>query len=100
MGQLIFQTLLFFLGYHYDPLTLLKHLPGCWGFLFQKHKLQRWWDSVFLLSDPILFLKNDRAVSYPNPVLLEIVLSVFENYLKVHYDEQQTLLCCVILPLA
>jgi len=35
------------------------------------------------------------SVSDPNPVLVEIILSVSENYTKVYCDEQHTLLCCV-----
>ena len=55
---------------------------------------QRWSDSVFLLFDPILFLKR-LSVSDPNPVLVEIILSVSENYPKVYYDAQHTFLCFV-----
>jgi len=50
------------------------------------------------------------SVSDPNPVLVEIILSVSESYSKVYYDAQHILLCCVyfasgvknkvILPLA
>jgi len=35
------------------------------------------------------------SVSDPNPVLVEIILSVSENYPKVHYDAQHTFLCFV-----
>ena len=35
------------------------------------------------------------SVSDPNPVLVEIILSVSENYLKVYCDAQHTFLCCV-----
>jgi len=34
------------------------------------------------------------SVSDPNPVLIEIILSVSENYPKVHYDAQHVFLCC------
>jgi len=45
------------------------------------------------------------SVSDPNPVLVEIIQSVFENYPKVYCNAQHTFLCCVyftgaILPLA
>jgi len=36
----------------------------------------------------------------PNPVLVKIILSVSENYLKVYYDAQHTLLSMSILPYA
>jgi len=56
---------------------------------------QRWSNSGFLLSDPILFLKNGiRIRSDPNPVLVEIILSVSENYPKVYCDAQHTFLRC------
>jgi len=35
------------------------------------------------------------SVSDPNPILVEIILSVFENYPKVYYDAQHTFLCFV-----
>jgi len=35
------------------------------------------------------------SVSDPNPVLVEIILSVSENYLKVYGAAQHTFLCCV-----
>jgi len=35
------------------------------------------------------------SVSDPNPVLVEIILSVSENSPKVHCDAQHTFLCCV-----
>ena len=35
------------------------------------------------------------SVSDPNPVLVEIILSVSENYPKVYCDAQHTFLCCV-----
>jgi len=35
------------------------------------------------------------SVSDRNPVLVEIILSVSENYLKVYCDAQHTFLCCV-----
>jgi len=35
------------------------------------------------------------SVSDPNPGLVEIILSVSENYPKVHYDAQHTFLCFV-----
>jgi len=57
---------------------------------------QRWSDSGFLLSDPTLFLKKDiRTVSDPNPVLVEIILSVSKNYPKVYCDAQHAFLYCV-----
>jgi len=50
---------------------------------------QRWSDSGFLLSDPILFLKNDIRIRSES-CLVKILLSVSENYLKVYYDTQHT----------
>ena len=35
------------------------------------------------------------SVSYLNPVLVEIILSVSENYPKVYCVTQPTFLCCV-----
>jgi len=35
------------------------------------------------------------SVSDPNPVFVEIILSVSENYPKVYCDAQHTFLCCV-----
>jgi len=35
------------------------------------------------------------SISDPNPVLVEIILSVSENYPKVYYDAQHTFLCFV-----
>jgi len=35
------------------------------------------------------------SVSDPNPVLVETMLSVSENYPKVYCDAQHTFLCCV-----
>jgi len=35
------------------------------------------------------------SVSDPNPVLVEIILSLSENYPKVHYGAQHTFLCFV-----
>ena len=35
------------------------------------------------------------SVSFPNPVLVEIILSVSENYPKVYYDAQHTFSCFV-----
>ena len=35
----------------------------------------------------------------PIPVLVEIILSVSENYLKVYCDAQHILLCCVYFAL-
>jgi len=55
---------------------------------------QRWSDSDFLLSDPILLLKNDIRIR-SDRVLVEIILPVSENYLKVYYDAQYTFLCFV-----
>jgi len=34
-------------------------------------------------------------ISDPNPVLVEIMLSVSENYSKVYCDAQHTFFCCV-----
>ena len=34
-------------------------------------------------------------MSDPNLILVEIILSVSENYPKVYYDAQHTFLCCV-----
>jgi len=34
-------------------------------------------------------------VSDTNTVLVEIILSVSENYPKAYYDAQHTFLCCV-----
>jgi len=34
-------------------------------------------------------------VSDPNPFLLEVILSVYENYPKVYYDAQHIFLCFV-----
>jgi len=51
-----------------------------------------------LLSDPILFLKND-ILSDPNHVLDKIILSISENYPKVYYDAQHTFLCSVYFAL-
>jgi len=40
------------------------------------------------------------SVPNPNPVLVEIILSVSENYPKVYYDAQHIfLLCCVYFAL-
>jgi len=47
---------------------------------------------IFLLSDPILFLKK-VSVSNPIPVLIEIMPCVSENYPKVHFDAQHIVLC-------
>jgi len=60
-----------------------------------KYIYQRWSDSVFSLSDPILFLKSD--IPFPIPGLVKIIglLSVSENYPKVYYDAQHTFLCSV-----
>jgi len=38
-------------------------------------------------------------VSKPNPVLVEFILSVFENYPKMYYDAQHIFLCCVYFAL-
>jgi len=35
------------------------------------------------------------SVSDPNPVVVEIILSRSENYPKMYYETQHTLLCCV-----
>jgi len=35
------------------------------------------------------------SISDPNPVLVETILSVSENYPKVYCDAQHTFLCCV-----
>jgi len=35
------------------------------------------------------------SVSDPNPVYVEIILSVSENYPKVYYDAQHIFLCLV-----
>jgi len=59
---------------------------------------QRWSDSGFFLSDPILFWKM-ISVSNPNPVLVKIILSGSEKYPKVYYDAQHTVLCCVYFAL-
>jgi len=40
------------------------------------------------------------SVSDLNPVLVEITLSISENYPKVFYDAQHTLLCFVYFALA
>jgi len=40
------------------------------------------------------------SVSDPNPVLVEIMLSVSENYPKVYCDAQYTFLCCVYFALS
>jgi len=40
------------------------------------------------------------SVSDPNPVLVEIMLSVSETYPKVYYDAQHTFSVVSILPLA
>jgi len=39
------------------------------------------------------------SISDPNTVLVEIILSVFENYLKVPCEAQHTFLCCVYFAL-
>ena len=39
------------------------------------------------------------SVSDPNPILVEIILSISENYPKVYCDAQHTLLCCVYFAL-
>jgi len=39
------------------------------------------------------------SVSDPNPVLVKIILSVSNNYTKVHYDAQHTFLRCVYFAL-
>jgi len=39
------------------------------------------------------------SVSDPNPVLVEIMLSVSENSPKVYCDAQYTFLCCVYFAL-
>jgi len=38
-------------------------------------------------------------ISDPNPVLVEIILTVFENYPKMYYDAQHTFLYCVYFAL-
>ena len=53
-------------------------------------------DRIVVIYYPILscFWKM-ISVSDPNPVLVEIILSVSENYPKVHCDAQHTSLCFV-----
>jgi len=62
-------------------------------------------------SDKILLSRDDRIVGFyypilscfgkmisvfnPNPVLVETILSVSENYPKVYCDAQYTFFCCV-----
>jgi len=36
-----------------------------------------------------------KMISEPNSVLVEIILSISENYRKVYYDAQHTFLCFV-----
>jgi len=69
------------------------------------HHCQRWSDSGFSLSDPILFLKSDIRIRSES-CLVEIILSVSDNYPKVYCDVRHTFLCCAkitsgaIFPLA
>jgi len=49
---------------------------------------------IFYYPIPSCFWKM-ISVSDPNPVLLDIILSVSENYPKVYYDAQHMLLCFV-----
>ena len=53
-------------------------------------------DRIVVFNYPMLscFWKM-ISVSDPNPVLVEIILSVSENYPKVYYDAQHTFLCFV-----
>ena len=47
---------------------------------------------------PILsYFGKMTSVSDRNPVLVETILSVSENFPKVYYDAQHTFLCCVYL---
>jgi len=39
------------------------------------------------------------SVSDPNSVLVEIVLSLSENYSKAYYEAQHTFFCCVYFAL-
>ena len=39
------------------------------------------------------------SVCDQNPVLVEIILSVSENYPKMYYEAQYTFLCCVYFAL-
>jgi len=39
------------------------------------------------------------SISNPNPVLVQIILSISENYPKVYYDAQHMFLCCVYFAL-
>jgi len=80
---------------------------------FQNSNLQRWSDSGFSLSDPILFLKNDIRIrpescfGWNHTIRIRIlsesvlrcvtyifVLCLFV-YCDVYCDAQHTLLCCV-----
>jgi len=70
------------------------------------------WSKVGLdLRDERTVIRDDRTVDFhypilsclwktisvsdPNPVLIEIILSVSENYPKMYCDAQHTFLCCV-----
>jgi len=62
--------------------------------MFQMSKQQRWSDSGYYCPILSCFWKI-ISVSDPNPLLVETVLSVFDNYSKVYCDAQHTFLCCV-----
>ena len=56
-------------------------------------------DRIVVFYYPILScFKKMISVSDPNPVLIEIILSVSENYPKVYYDAQHNFCALSILP--
>ena len=55
---------------------------------------QRWSDSDFLLSDPILFLKNDIHIRSESCSGWNHTIRI-RKLLKVYYDAQHTFLCFV-----
>jgi len=72
MGQSTSQILLFFLGYHYSPLTFLKHLSGC----YETHRpIQKRWEC----AKKFFFEKPNKTMSF--------FRSAFQSTLSKHAGE-------------